>query len=123
MDFKFEKFEATPGEKFLGIATVKLYGKIVLRYKIVQTKDGSSYFPAPATYKMPTPPGAKDRYISAFILDSNSENEELMGLIMQNVSRFINVNASVHVAAPAASAGPNLYQQAVNEASDEKVPF
>jgi len=77
--FEFIKYEPTPQEKHLGIATVKLYGKIIARYKIVPTKDGTSFFPAAASYKV------GDRYESCLILDSNSEKEELDAMIKANV--------------------------------------
>ncbi len=78
-NLEFLSYIPTPGEKYIGIATVKLYGKIILRYKIVATKEGNSYFPAPASYK------AGDEYVHAFMLDSMSENDELKKLIMHNV--------------------------------------
>lgn len=77
--FEFIKYETTPQEKHLGIATVKLYGKLIARYKIVPTKDGTSFFPAAASYKI------NDRYESCLILDSNSEKEELDALIKAHV--------------------------------------
>ncbi len=80
--FEFIKYEPTPQEKHLGIATVKLYGKIIARYKIVPTKDGTSFFPAAASYK------EGDRYESCLILDSNSEKEELDAMIKANVRAY-----------------------------------
>ncbi len=77
--FEFIKYEPTPSEKHMGIATVKLYGKIIARYKIVPTKDGTSFFPAAASYKV------GDRYESCLILDSNSEKEELDSMIKAHV--------------------------------------
>jgi len=87
---EFVRYEPTPGERHLGIATVKLYGKIILRYKIVPTKDGSSFFPAPASYKMPGTAGTEDRYVHAFTLDSNSEREDLETLIKAHVRPHLN---------------------------------
>lgn len=81
--YQFLKYELTPGEKYLGIATVKAFDKIILRYKIVPTKDGQSFFAAAASYKVPSPEG--DRYIPSFTLDSISETEELMQVIRQGV--------------------------------------
>lgn len=87
-NFEFVKYEATPGEKHLGIATVKAYGRIVLRYKIVPNKDGSGFFPAAASYKLPSH-GGEDAYISAFLLDSRSEEEELNAMIRASVKEAI----------------------------------
>lgn len=97
-NFEFIKYEPTPSEKHMGVATVKLYGKIILRYKIVPNKDGSGYFPCAASYKMPSAPGGQDIYVSAFMLDSNSEKEELENLIRANVKQFLAQQHSVFAA-------------------------
>lgn len=86
MSFEFIDYIATPEEKHLGIARVKAWGKIVLRFKIVPTKDGSSFFPAAASYKIIE--NGTERYVPAFILDSNSDKEDLESLIKSNVRRF-----------------------------------
>lgn len=93
--FEFIKYEATPSEKHMGIATVKAFGKIVLRYKIVPNKDGSGFFPASASYKMPSN-GGEDAYISSFLLDSRSDEEEMNALIRANVKNHIK-SGSGHV--------------------------
>lgn len=116
--FKFMKFEATPGEKHLGICTIKAYDKIILRYKIVPNKEGGGWFPCEASYKMPSVAG-QDVYAKAFMLDSNCEHEELMNLIRAHVKSYLNApqvdNQSVFsapVAQPQAQPNPNYYQQA-----------
>ncbi len=78
-EFKFIKYEATPKEKHIGLMTVVVRG-IVLRYKIVRTKDGNSLFPASASYKM-SGEDEEARYLSAFSLDSQSEQEMLFDFI------------------------------------------
>ncbi len=78
--FEFLKYELTPGEKHLGIATVKLYGKMIAKYKIVPTKDGSAFFPAAPSIKI------GDKYESCIMLDSNSDKQELDTLIKANVA-------------------------------------
>lgn len=88
-NIEFLSYIPTPLEKYLGIATVKLYGKVILRYKIVPTKDGSGHFPAPASYK------AGDDYVHAFMLDSMSENEELKKVIMHNVKLALQAKPEV----------------------------
>jgi len=86
-EFKFIKYEPTPTEKHLGIITVVVRA-IVLRYKIVKTKDGHSLFPAAASYKMS---GEEDeaRYLSAFSLDSQSEQEMLFDFIKEKMSEIL----------------------------------
>jgi len=78
--FEFLKYELTPNEKHLGIATVKLYGKMIAKYKIVPTKDGSAFFPAAPSIKI------GDKYESCIMLDSNSDKQELDVLIKANVN-------------------------------------
>ena len=90
-DMEFIKYEATPTEKHLGIATIKLYGKIVLRYKIVPTKDGTGYFPASASYKV-TKDG-EEFYLPAFVIDSRSEEEEISRFVRQEVKKQMKVTS------------------------------
>lgn len=80
MDFIFMDYLPTPLEKHLGIVKIKAWGKIVLRYKIVQKKDGHGFFPVAASYKLPGDQG-EETYVSAFVLDSNSDKEEVETLI------------------------------------------
>ncbi len=103
MNFEFMDFVPTPGEKHLGIARVKFYGKIVLRYKIVAKKDGLGYFPTVASYKMPTPDGS-DSYASAFTIESNSDKEDVEQLIRVNCRRYLEPSA---LAQPAPQPVPN----------------
>ncbi len=78
--------EACEDEKYFGIATVKLYGKIISRFKMVKTKDGG-YFPASPSYKIREFDG--ERFIPSFFVDSHSENEVLMNFIRKKVSEFM----------------------------------
>jgi hypothetical protein len=96
-EFRFIKYEATPGEKHLGIATVKVYDKVILRYKIVPTKEGSSYFAAPPSYKITE--NGQERFISGFTVDSVSDNEDLSTFIKQNVFKLISKHEGVNIIA------------------------
>lgn len=86
---EFIKFERTPGEKHLGIATVKMYGKIMLRYKIIPSKDGASFFCAPPSATKMVGQDGKDYYPASFVIDSNSENETLQNFIKAHVSLLL----------------------------------
>jgi hypothetical protein len=101
MDFQFLEYTATPSEKHLGIVTVKAYGKIILRFKIIPNKDGTGYFVGCASYKMPNAAGG-DSYEEAFIIDSNYENKQVNTLIMSNVKQFMGPSAFTPVAQQAA---------------------
>lgn len=82
-NFEFLSYDPITGEKFLGIATVRCWNKIILRYKIVPNKDGTGFFPSPSSIKN------GDRYESAFMLDSNFENQQLMKIIKEKVTDYL----------------------------------
>lgn len=82
-NFEFLSYEAVQNEKFLGIATVRAWGKIILKYKIISNKDGSSFFASPSSIKN------GERYESSFMLDSNYENQGLQALIRDKVSDYL----------------------------------
>jgi len=86
MNIQFLGYTPTPNEKHLGIASVKIHG-IILKYKIVPTKDGKGSFPCAPSYKITDEQG--ERYVSAFMLDSVSENEEIITIIKQNVRKYM----------------------------------
>lgn len=78
-NFEFLSYEPVTGERFLGIATVRAWGKIILRYKIVPTKDGKNFFPAASAIK------SADRYEPCFVLDSAHESKQLTDMIKEQV--------------------------------------
>ena len=103
-NIEFISYEPTPEEQYMmGIATVSLYGKIILKFKIVEKKDGTTFFVAPANYRV-ADGGGSYKYIDAIMLDSRMEHEELMGLIRQGVNQAMNPQQqqpqSVHNQAP-----------------------
>ena len=98
---EFIKYEATPGEKHMGIATIKMYGKIVLRYKLMPNKDGSNYFLGCASYKITS--GGEDSYLSAFVIDSRAEEEEINQVVRSHLKKFMGPQAPKVETAPASS--------------------
>jgi hypothetical protein len=110
---EFISYVKTPAEKHLGIVTVKLYGKIILRFKIVQTKDGKSTFPNAASYKITDDSG--ERYIPAFMLDSRSEQEEVEHVIRAGVKKSLLNESSYKASAPVQMSG--------SLSDDSDVPF
>lgn len=87
--FEFIAYTPTPGEKHEGIAEVRINGPVVviLRYKIVARKDGKGYFPACAGYKMPHRCEGQE-YDEAFLIDSRSDNDAIIKMILTNFSAF-----------------------------------
>lgn len=112
---EFISFTETPNEKHLGIATIKLYGKIFIKYKIVPNKDGSGFFPSAPSYKI-TKDG-NDIYTPAFLVDSRGEEEEIKELIHSAVKSALRNKGSYQMSASVTS--PNLSLKADNEA----IPF
>ncbi|PWU06769.1 MAG: hypothetical protein C5B43_01265 [Verrucomicrobia bacterium] len=87
--FEFVSFTPTPSEKYVGVATVRIYGSVVvvLRYKIVAKKNGDGYFPACAAYKMSDRmPG--DEYDDCFLIDSRCDNDEINKCIMSEFYKW-----------------------------------
>lgn len=85
--FEFLDLTPTPAEKYKCVISVRLYGKVVLRYKIVAKKDGSGYFPTCNSYKIPGFSGS-DEYQECFMLEMRSENEGLLKFIMSHFNQW-----------------------------------
>lgn len=118
--FEFIEYVSTPNEKHFGIVKVKAYNKIVLRYKIMPKKDGSGVFPVCASYKVSDSEG--DKYVSAFVIDSNSDKEEIESLIRQNVKKYINSALSQpYTPIPAQSKFEESQKSIAQE--NEEIPF
>lgn len=91
--FEFLEFVKTPGEKYVGVAVIRAYGKIILRYKIVPKKDGNGFFPAPASVKI------EEKYEQAFEIDSSYEDKKIREMVMENIKGIfpIDVKAGIKV--------------------------
>ena len=87
-DFEFIDYVATPGEKHLGIARVKAWNKITLRYKISAKKDGPGYYIQVAVCKLPSIDGT-DNYAPLFTLESMSDKEDCENLVRAKVAKLI----------------------------------
>ena len=106
MNLKFLRFDATPTEKHLGIATIRIEEgvRIILRFK-VQPKEGGGYYYQPASHKISSQ--GKDNYYPAFSLDSSYEYDELKDFIASHVEPILNqANQSVFSPATAQVARP-----------------
>lgn len=86
-NIEFIDYKEAKTDYQMGIATIKLYGRIVLRYKIVAKKDGTGYFPACASYKISEM--GEDTFLKAFVVDSRSEEEEIENCIRSNIKRIL----------------------------------
>jgi hypothetical protein len=85
-DWEFLDYEAMPEEQYLsGIATVRFMRRLIIKYKIVNKKDGSGFFISPFNTRVGST--ADDyRYIDSVIIDSRSENDDVLQMIRKNVN-------------------------------------
>ena len=118
-NFEFVNIELTPEEKHVGIISVTATVKTLYRYKIVPTKDGTSKFPAPASYKV-----SEDRYIPAFQIDSASEHEKMVAFLKQKIAEYFDAH-SVHAHfAPVSSSSSTKDRKSIGEEMNgEELPF
>lgn len=91
--FEFLSYEPTHEEKYLGIATVRAWGKIILKFKITQGTDKNGdptqgFFFNEGAFKNGTKPDGKDKYDKYFMIDSNYEKDLLDKCIRANVFPF-----------------------------------
>ncbi len=89
--FQFISYTPTPNDQYmLGIAKIKLYGKVELRYKHVKTKDGNGTFFTSATYTTTDPQTNEKKYVPCFLIDSRSDEEILQEVIREGVNQVMN---------------------------------
>jgi hypothetical protein len=86
-EFEFVNFEKTPEEKHLGIASVKAYGKILLRYKVIPTKCGKGYFISPFRARIVA--DEQEIYTPAFVIDSKIDDEEITTVIRAGIKSYL----------------------------------
>ena len=115
-NIEFINFIATPNEKHLGIATIRIDRRFMVRYKIAQAKNGNGFFPSAASFKITDDQG--ERYVSAFMVDSNFEKEEIEEIIKTNVRKCMATGSSTPSQQSSSSKGSMQ-----NQDSHEDVPF
>lgn len=90
-DFEFLHYLPTPQEQyFRGVATIRAYGKVIIKYKVINRKDGNGFFIAAPNYKLPVGENGAPKYVDAIMFDSKLENDELQELLRNEVSKAIN---------------------------------
>jgi hypothetical protein len=93
-DFEFINYKPIENDPYgvLGIASIMVYGKVILRYKYVKKKDGGDFL-GPANYSIADGNGGKT-YIEAFKLDSSSKQDELLAFVRIAVKNKLAEGAS-----------------------------
>jgi hypothetical protein len=84
MEIQFIDYVEVKNEKYLGIATI-MYNNMLLRYKIQPKKETKGFYAKPAVHKI-TENGV-DRYVDSFVIDSRIENDKIIKLIQEEVTR------------------------------------
>lgn len=133
-NFEFKSYTPTPTDQYmLGIAKVKLYGKIIVNFKHVKTKDGSGSFFCTNNYTTTDAMGDK-KYIPCVQLDSRDDEQELLDYIRDSVNR-IQTQQSVHQGKPVQSQAGAYYPHGMAKlaqaaptsmsevAANEQLPF
>lgn len=85
--YEFVKYIPTPSESYMGIAEIFVMEEFTILFKIIQRKDGSGFFPSPASFKMKK--DGVDVFESAFKIDSNKANIALNSYIIKCVKESI----------------------------------
>lgn len=95
--FEFLEYKAIPNEKYLGIVTIRGYGKIIMKFKIIPGKEERSFFHSVPSYKVGVDAMGKDIYEKSFMIDSQYESKLLDDCIRANVNPY---QASANQQAP-----------------------
>ena len=98
-DIEFISYLPTPQDPhMIGIVTLRLYGRIILRLKHMNTKDNAGTFFASSSLGVEEH-GTK-RYLSCFELDSKMESQMLNDFIRENVNRVLSQPRANPIASP-----------------------
>lgn len=104
----------------LGLATFRAYGKFLLVFKHLTTKDKSGTFFCSANYSIMDAGGEK-KYVGAITLDSRGDDQLFQDWIRENVNAVI---ASRSARQPQPSLHPTNHTQIRQEASiHDQLPF
>ena len=82
-NFEFKSYTPTPQDQYmLGIVKVKLYGKVIVNFKHVKTKDGTGDFFCSASYSFQDAGGEK-KYLPCVMLNDRDDEEEMLNFMRQ----------------------------------------
>lgn len=89
-------------QKHLAVVAVKWSG-IVLRFKIMPTKDGTGFFPATASVLVKDIISGEEKYQSAFEIDSRSEHERVLNFVKAVYKKMLSNQSAFASSIPSAS--------------------
>lgn len=127
-NFEFISYQETPNDKYgmLGIVTVCVYGKVILKYKKMLSKQGGDFFASPS-YTIET--NGEKKYVNSHMLNSRIEDELLLEFIREkcheydmkkSAHRIVQNNPSAYSQAPQVS---QYVAPKAPEVSQDELPF
>lgn len=89
-DMQFLKYTPVTGEKFLGIAVMRWLGKIILRFKVMEsTQPGGGYWVTAGSAKVGVKPDGKDNYEEWYQIDSSYDRDMVKEFVLMHVEPIL----------------------------------
>lgn len=89
-EMQFLKYTPVTGEKFLGIAVIRWLGKIILRFKIMEsTQPGGGYWATAGSAKVGIRPDGKDNYEEWYQIDSSYDRDQIKDFVLMHVETIL----------------------------------
>lgn len=120
-NFEFISYQETPNDKYrmLAIITIRLYGKVIVRYKKMIAKTGGDFFTSPS---FTLENNGEKKYINSHMLDSRAEDELLMEFIREKCHEHEIKKSTFRI--QQASSQPSFQEKKAEATYDEGViPF
>lgn len=117
-DIEILKFEETPEQNFVGVAHVRLFKSVILRYKVVNNKDATGYFIVAPSYKREI--DGTEKWNQWFMLDSQYFTEEVVETIRAYINNYFSSHSALAKTQPKQNT-PSSYAEARNGGGD--LPF
>jgi len=95
MEIEFLKFDKTPTERHLGIATIRVERRFIFRFKIMQNPKGEGYFLNAPAMKI------DEKYWPSFAFDSSFESDSVKEFVLSKVKSILNPVRPLESYAPA----------------------
>ncbi len=108
MELEFLKFDKTPQEKHLGVATIRVDKRFIFRFKIMQNPKFEGYFLNAPALKV------DEKYWPAFAFDSSFESDQVKEFVLSKVKQQLKVSIDVSI--------PN-YGEAQQQFNFTEAPF
>lgn len=89
-DMQFLKYTPVTGEKYLGIAVMRWLGKIILRFKVMEsTQAGGGYWVTGGSVKLGVKADGKDNYEEWYQIDSSYDRDMLKEFVLMHVEPIL----------------------------------